>query len=262
MTSQTDQSYRRLDGRVAIVTGGAHGIGFALARRLAHEGAHVVVADVDGEEGERAAREIRGEGLLCAATKTDVRQEESLRELADRTLAIADRIDILVNNAALFSTIRMSRLPFDKVPVDEWDDLLDVNLKGAWLACRAVVPSMKALGYGKIINIGSASAFKGSVNRIHYVASKAGMLGFTKSLARELGPHGILVNCVAPGSTLSEVNPDAETLELRRGALSGRAIQRVERPSDVAGVVAFFASPDSDFVTGQTLVVDGGSYMQ
>jgi 3-oxoacyl-[acyl-carrier protein] reductase len=136
-----------------------------------------------------------------------------------------------------------------------------VNLRGTWLASCAVIPQMRKQGYGKIINISSGTALKGSASRIHYVTSKAGILGFTRSLAQEVGPDNICVNCVAPGSTLSEENPDEDVVKMRTAAVSSRALRRVQTPGDLVGAVAFFASPDSDFITGQTLVVDGGSCM-
>ena len=139
--------------------------------------------------------------------------------------------------------------------------MMAVNLKGTWLASRAVIPAMRARGYGKILNISSGTALKGSASRIHYVTSKAGILGFTKTLAREVGPDGIRVNCVAPGNTLSEDNPDADVLALRSSAAAERALRQMERPGDLVGAVVFFASSDSDFITGQTLVVDGGALM-
>jgi 3-oxoacyl-[acyl-carrier protein] reductase len=171
------------------------------------------------------------------------------------------RVDILVNNAALFATVPMSRSPFDEIDIEEWDRMMAINLRGPWLAARAVYPAMKQQGYGKIINISSGTALKGSSSRIHYVTSKAGILGFTRTLAREMGPAGITVNCVAPGSTLSEESPDEATLAMRESAKSDRALARVQHPDDLEGAVVFFASRHSDFITGQTLVVDGGSFM-
>jgi 3-oxoacyl-[acyl-carrier protein] reductase len=155
----------------------------------------------------------------------------------------------------------MSRAPFDEIDPAEWDRMMAVNLRGTWLACRAVVPHMRKQGYGKIINISSGTALKGSSSRIHYVTSKAGILGFTKTLAQEVGKDNICVNCVAPGSTLSEENPDEGIIRMRTAATATRALQRVQKPEDLVGAVAFFASADSDFITGQTLVVDGGSAM-
>ncbi len=253
---------RRLAGRVAIVTGAGHGIGKVYARRLAQEGAHVVAADIDGPASLAVAAELTAAGLPKAlGVHVDVSKAASLAAMVEQTIAAFGKIDILVNNAAIFATVPMSRLPFDQLSEEEWDRLMQVNVKGVWLACRAVVPEMRKNGYGKIINIASGTAFKGNGGRIHYVTSKAGILGFTKVLANEVGGDNIMVNCVAPGSTLSEEAPTEEIKKMRAGTASTRALKRVQLPEDLAGAIAFFASPDSDFITGQTLVVDGGSYM-
>src|SRR5947207_15443513 len=240
----------RLQDRVAIVTGGGHGIGRAYAKRLAEEGAKIVIAELDGPAGERVAAEVGG-----VAVRTDGADEKSALEMARRTIERFGRIDILVNNAAIFATVPMSRAPFDQIDPEEWDRMMAVNLRGTWLASRAVIPQMRKQRYGKIINISSGTALKGSPSRIHYVTSKAGILGFTKSLAQELGKDNICVHCVAPGSTLSEENPDEAILKMRQSAAESRALQRVQKPEDLVGAVAFFASSDSDFITGQTLVV-------
>jgi 3-oxoacyl-[acyl-carrier protein] reductase len=251
----------RLEGRVAIVTGGGHGIGRAYARRLVEEGAKVVVAEIDAAAAEAAATELSSQGHSALAVRTDVAERASVEEMARRAVAAFGRIDVLVNNAAIFATVPMSRAPFDRIDPSEWDRMMAVNLRGTWLASCAVIPQMRKQGYGKIINISSGTALKGSASRIHYVTSKAGILGFTRSLAQEVGPDNICVNCVAPGSTLSEENPDEDVVKMRTAAVSSRALRRVQTPGDLVGAVAFFASPDSDFITGQTLVVDGGSCM-
>ncbi|HUQ73707.1 MAG TPA: 3-oxoacyl-ACP reductase family protein [Burkholderiales bacterium] len=246
----------RLQDRVAIVTGGGHGIGKAYARRLADEGAKIVIAELDGPAGERVAAEMGG-----LALRTDVASQQSVDDMARRTVERFGRIDILVNNAAIFATVPMSRAPFDQVDPEEWDRMMAVNLRGTWLACRAVVPHMRKQRYGKIINISSGTALKGTGSRIHYVTSKAGILGFTRTLAMELGKDNICVNCIAPGSTLSEENADDGIVKYRQAAASTRALQRMQTPEDLVGAIAFFASSDSDFITGQTLVVDGGACM-
>ena len=251
----------RLDGRVAIITGGGHGIGKAYAARLAAEGAKVVIAELDGAGGIAVAAELTAQGRDAIAVQTDVANEASVNNMAQQTILRFGRIDVLVNNAAIFATVPMSRSPFDQISVDEWDRMMSVNVKGTWLASRAVVPQMRKQAYGKIINVSSGTALKGSPSRIHYVTSKAGILGFTKTLANEVGKDGICVNCVAPGSTLSEENPDDDILKMRAQAANARALKRVQTPEDLTGAVVFFASADSDFITGQTLVVDGGSCM-
>ena len=249
----------RLNGRVAIVTGGGHGIGKAYATRLASEGAKVVIAEIDEKAALAVAAELSAAGYEALGLRTDVADPVSLEKMAAAVIAEFGRIDVLVNNAAIFATVPMSRSPFDQITIEEWDRMMSVNVKGAWLASRAVIPQMRTQGYGKIINISSGTALKGSPSRIHYVTSKAAILGFTKTLANEVGKDNICVNCVAPGSTLSEENPDDDIIKMRNQATAGRALKRVQNPDDLTGAIVFFASADSDFITGQTLVVDGGS---
>ena len=249
----------RLEGRVAIVTGGGHGIGKAYATRLAAEGAKVVIAEVDEKAALAVAEELNAAGYEALALRTDVSDPAGVKQMAAATVERFGRIDVLVNNAAIFATVPMSRSPFDEITVDEWDRMMTVNVKGTWLASCAVIAQMRTQGYGKIINISSGTALKGSSSRIHYVASKAGILGFTKTLANEVGKDNICVNCVAPGSTLSEENPDDGIIKMRNQATATRALKRAQIPDDLTGAIVFFASADSDFITGQTLVVDGGS---
>ena len=250
-----------LDGKVAIVTGGGHGIGKAYCQALAESGAAVVVAEVDGDAAERTASALRSAGSRALEVQTDVADERGTQAMAQRTLDAFGRIDVLVNNAAVFATIPISRVPLEEISIDEWDRVMAVNLRGIFLCCKAVLPAMRQQGYGKIINISSGTALSGSPTRIHYVTSKGGVLSFTRTLAREVGPSGIRVNAIAPGSTLSEENPTDDVIRLRQQRLEDRAIARVQLPSDLVGTVIFFASPASDFITGQTLVVDGGSTM-
>jgi len=251
----------RLEGRVAIVTGGGHGIGKAYAHGLAKEGARIVIAEIDSRAGEAVATDLVRSGYAAMAVRTDVADRASAENMARRAAEAYGGIDVLVNNAAIFATIPMSRKPFDEIDVEEWDRMMAVNLRGTWLACRAVIPHMRRRGYGKIINISSGTALKGSASRIHYVTSKAGVLGFTRTLAREVGKDGIRVNCVLPGSTLSEENPGEDVVRMRTAAAEERALKRVQGPEDLLGAVVFFASADSDFITGQSLVVDGGAFM-
>jgi 3-oxoacyl-[acyl-carrier protein] reductase len=251
----------QLADRTAIVTGGGHGIGAAYVRRFADAGARVVVAELDGAAGEQVASEVRGRGQEAIAVTTDVADEESTRELARRTLEVFDRIDILVNNAAVFATIPISRAGFEDISIDEWDLVMRVNLRGTWLPCRAVAPAMRQQGYGKIVNISSDTAFKPTPGRSHYVASKAGIGGLTRTLATELGPDGIRVNCIAPGKTLSAEDADEATLRAHQTVAASQVLPGVMRSEDMTGAVLFLAGPDSDFITGQTLLVNGGATM-
>jgi 3-oxoacyl-[acyl-carrier protein] reductase len=251
----------RLDGRVSIVTGGGHGIGKVYCEGLAAEGSAVVVAEIDGDAAERVAADLRAAGGKAIEVATDVADEHSTQRMAEQTLSAFGRIDVLVNNAAVFATIPISRVPLEQISVAEWDLVMSVNLRGIFLACKAVLPAMRERSYGKIINISSGTALSGSPTRIHYTTSKGGVLSFTRTLAREVGPSGIRVNAIAPGSTLSEENPTEDVVRLRNAPVRDRALQRVQVPADLVGAVVFLASADSDFITGQTLVVDGGATM-
>ena len=244
----------KLQGKVAVVTGGAQGIGRAIADALAAEGARIVIADVQGAE-EAAAALDRGVGL-----EVDVTSEEDTARMADETVARAGRLDILINNAGLYATLPMR--PFLEIPVDEWRRVMDVNVLGMFLAARAAVPKMRENGGGAIVNISSGTVFRGVPFLLHYVASKGAVVALTRALAKELGKDGIRVNCVAPGFTLTEsVRAQPEVLDaLREVSVAARTIQRDETPEDVAGAVAFLCTPDAGFVTGQTLVIDGGQF--
>ena len=249
----------RLEGRVAIVTGAAQGIGAVFAKGLAAEGAAVTIADVDS--GAAVAAELAAAGGRALDVLTDVSDEASCMNMVARTVDVFGRLDILVNNAALFTSI--ARSPFDEISVDVWDKVMAVNVKGVWLCCKAAVPEMRKQSYGKIISICTGRIFKGAPFFLHYDASKGAVLGITRSLAREVGDDNICVNAIAPGSTMSEnvvsrVNWMGGGPERTRAT---RALKRDETPEDLVGACLYLASPDSDFVTGQTIVVDGGSAM-
>jgi NAD(P)-dependent dehydrogenase (short-subunit alcohol dehydrogenase family) len=243
-----------LEGQVAVVTGGAQGIGRAIADALAAEGARIVIADVQGAE-EAAAAYDGGVGLAV-----DVTSEEDTARMADETVARCGRLDVLINNAGLYATLPMR--PFLEIPVDEWRRVMDVNVLGMFLAARAAVPRMREGGGGAIVNISSGTVFRGVPFLLHYVASKGAVVALTRALAKELGRDGIRVNCVAPGFTLTEsVQAQPEVVgALRDVSVAARTIQRDEVPGDVAGAVAFLCTADAGFITGQTLVIDGGQF--
>ena len=244
----------KLEGKVAVVTGASQGIGHAIATGLAAEGARIVVADLQRAE-EAAAGFPDGVGLTV-----DVSSEEDVERMAAATVERCGRIDILVNNAGLYASLAMR--PFDQIPLEEWRRVMDVNVASMFLACRAVVPRMRERGGGKIVNISSGTPFRGVPFLLHYVTSKGAIVAFTRALAKELGTYGILVNCVAPGFTMSAgVEAHPEVVEkLRDVSVAARTIQRDQVPEDVVGATVFLSGPDSDFVTGQTIVIDGGQY--
>ena len=246
----------KLKGKVAIITGGARGLGKAYALRLAEEGAAIVVADV--LDAGPVQEEIEKKGGRALALRTDVSDEAGTKEMAYKTTERFGRIDVLINNAAVFANL--GKKLFMEISADEWDKVICINLKGVFLCCKAVYPQMKKQGKGKIINISSSTFFSGVPYYIHYVTSKGGIVGFTRALAREVGGDGISVNAVAPGLTVSEAlrgDPKYPEDHFRRVA-SARCFKRNELPEDLAGTIVFLASDDSDFITGQTIVVDGG----
>jgi NAD(P)-dependent dehydrogenase (short-subunit alcohol dehydrogenase family) len=244
----------QLDGKVAIVTGAAQGIGRAIAEGLSADGARIVVADLKGAK-EAAAAFPDGVGLTV-----DVADEGDVQRLADETIARCGSIDVLVNNAGLYASLAMR--PFTEIPLAEWRQVMDVNVASMFLTCRAVVPVMREQGGGKIVNISSGTPFRGVPFLLHYVTSKGAIVAFTRALAREVGKDGVLVNCVAPGFTISAgVEEHPEVIEkLRDVSVAARTIQRDQLPDDVVGAVVYLAGPGSSFVTGQTIVIDGGQY--
>lgn len=250
----------RLKEKVIIVTGGGVGIGRAYATGLAKEGAKVVVADIQAEEARKVAGDIQRAGGETSAVPVDATSVEKTRAMADTALQKYGRIDVLINNAALYSAIK--KKPFSEISAEEWDRVMAVNLKGLFLCVQAVYPAMKKQGKGKVINISSGTVLGGTPLFLHYVTSKAGVIGFTRSLARELGADNICVNAITPGLTISGPQQEGvltpEQLEDRRRR---RSFQRDQYPQDLVGTMIFLCSADSDFITGQTINVDGGANM-
>src|SRR4051794_17754668 len=249
----------RLKGKSAIVTGGGRGIGKALAMRLAQDGAFVAIVDLENYDV-AAAQIARATGARTLGLLADVTSEAAVERMVQETVKVFSRIDILVNNAAYFAALEPG--PFERISVAEWRKVMDVNTLGVFLCCRACAPHMRAAGGGRIINLASGAPLKGVPLFLHYVSSKGAVIAMTRGLARELGKDKITVNALAPGFTLSE-NVAKDPMHMRQGEITRatRAIARDETPEDLVGAVSFLASDDAAFITGQTLVVDGGSAM-
>jgi len=248
-----------LAGRVVVITGGGKGIGKVYAAEFARAGARVVAADIDGAAAETIAAGITAEGGEAIGFATDIADAHATEIMAAKALERFGAIDVLINNASLMSAL--PRRSWLEIPVDEWDRVMAVNLRGMFLACRAVFPAMKAQGRGKIVNISSSRVWDGTPNRLHYTTSKAGVIGFTRALAREVAEFGITVNAVTPGMTQSETQVASSSGNYLARSIAGRAIERAQYPEDLVGTVMFLSSAASDFMTGQTVNVDGGKAM-
>ncbi|MEB3371873.1 SDR family NAD(P)-dependent oxidoreductase [Saccharopolyspora mangrovi] len=244
-----------VEERVVLVTGAAQGIGRELARQFAAAGAFAVVADLAIDKAEAVAKEIHDAGGVGLAVEVDVADESSVAAMVDTVIEQWGRIDVLINNASIFATIEKG--PFDEIPLEQWEKVLKVNITGSFLCVRAVAAHMRAAGFGRIINISSDSVTRGVGNYLHYVTSKSAVIGMTNALARELGGHGITVNCVRPGMVTTEVERD-QSPEARARAASQQCIPRNMVPTDLVGVMFFLATPASAFITGQTIACDGG----
>ncbi|HZR59337.1 MAG TPA: SDR family oxidoreductase [Xanthobacteraceae bacterium] len=242
------------------MTGGAQGIGAAYAAALAAEGADVVIADI--VDTQRAVDTIGNTTGRIIGVHCDVASAKSCDDMAAAAIRAFGKIDILVNNAAIFASI--TRKPFEELSVDEWDQVMAVNVRGTFNAVKAVFPDMKKNKRGKIINVSSATVFSGTPGMLHYVTSKGAVVAFTRSLAREVAVHGITVNGIAPGLTMSEgLLNQRDVLEpFAKVAMASRAIKREQLPEDLVGTLLYLASSDSDFMTGQTITVDGGYVMR
>jgi 3-oxoacyl-[acyl-carrier protein] reductase len=250
-----------LDGKVVIVTGGGHGIGKAYCFGIAREGGAAVVADIDEKAADGVAKAIQDSGGKALAIKVDVADFASCQEMAKKTLDAYGKIDGLVNNAAIFMSVPAEKGSWQDITEEAWDRMMAVNVKGLWLCSRAVVPAMQQRKQGSVVNISSNMAFNGGLTMMHYVTSKAAVVGFSRVLARELGPDNIRVNTLAPGATMSEEKATDDALKNYEKTASTRILKRIEQPEDLVGTALYLLSDLSTFVTGQTILVNGGAVL-
>jgi len=245
-----------LKDEVAIITGAGRGIGRAYALGFADEGARLLLPDISFERADAVAREIRNKGGKAVAMETDISDESATKSMAEKVIQLYGRVDILLNNAAMF--YRLEAKPWETRTVEEWDRMFAVNVKGTWLCCKAIAPLMVKQSKGKIINIAS-SIIKNPYGylQLHYACSKAAIKTMTELLARALGPSNVNVNAIAPGLTATEATSSVIKEEFDNVAAS-QCIHRLEQPADVVGTAVFLASKNSDFISGQTIPVDGG----
>lgn len=241
-----------------LITGASQGIGRAFAKAFAAQGGAVTIADINGAAAETCAAEIRAAGGRALALTTDVASEDSTLAMAEACLQAFGRIDVLINNAAIFSTLTLKA--FDDIPLADWDKMFAVNTRGTFLASRAVAPAMKAAKRGKIINMSSVVVDTGRAGYAHYVASKAAVVGLTRVLATELGPWNINVNAISPHGITTEVPRQTITEAQWEGVLASQAIRRRGGVDDMIGVALFLASGESDFISGQVIGLNAGAH--
>ena len=243
--------------RVVMITGAGQGIGRVYAQEFARAGALVGIAELNAANAESVAAGITAEGGRVVAVQTDVGSADSVRAAVARIEATLGPIAVLINNAAIFTPL--GRRPFDEIPFDEWERVMRVNVTGSWLCASAVAPGMRKAGWGRIINISSSTVPLGLPMFMHYVTSKAAVIGLTRTMATELGPHGVTVNCILPGLTETEVDNPGRNDAIRKRLIELQCVKRLEVPEDLVGTLLFLASPASEFITGQSIAVDGGS---
>lgn len=246
-------------GKVVIVTGGGTGIGKVYSQRLAEGGAKVVLADIAADESDAVAAAIREAGGEALSVPTDVTDEDAVQAMADKAADTFGGIDGLVNNASLMSVL--PRGDWFEIKADRWDSVMAVNLKGIFLCCRSVYPYMQKRGGGSIVNISSGRIWEGNPNRLDYTTSKAGVVGLTRALAREVGDDRIAVNAITPGFTMSETQMASSSSNYMGGRDDGKCFKRPQVPDDLVGTVVFLLSDAAGYITGQTINVDGGMYM-
>ena len=248
----------RLRDKVCIITGAGQGIGKYYAQRLAEEGAKVVIAEYNEKTGKEVAVEINEKGYEAIFIRADVSDEQSTQGMAKSAVEKYGRIDILINNAAIFASLGFK--PFDQIPIEEWNQVMAVNLRGLWLCCKAVIPYMKKQKKGKIINTSSSAWDMGRPLYLHYITSKAGVIGFTRGLAKEVGEWNINVNCVSYAGVITEIERESYTPEAQKWVMSQQCIKRSGVSKELVGTIIFLASEDSDFLSGQNIHPNGGLY--
>ena len=244
------------DPKTIMITGAGQGIGRHFAERLAREGHRIAIVDVRADAAQTAADDIAATGAETLALGVDISDDAAVVAAVDHITARFGGLDVLINNASIFSTLKMR--PFYEIPVDEWRKVIDVNLTGGFICARHAFAPMRAAGWGRIVNIASAVVPMGRANYMHYVASKSGVVGMTRAMARELGGFGITVNAILPGAVETEIERDTVTPEQRAAFIAQRSLPRAQIPQDLGGVLSFLISEDARFMTGQSLIVDGG----